>query len=32
MTVEAPNRPRNKLSDLMAEMPEGMPRAEGWDD
>ncbi len=32
MTVEAPTRPRYKLADLMAEMPEGLPRVEGWDD
>ncbi|MBY0416578.1 MAG: AbrB/MazE/SpoVT family DNA-binding domain-containing protein [Pararheinheimera sp.] len=32
MTVEAPTRPRYKLADLMAEMPEGLPRIEGWDD
>ena len=32
MTVEAPIRPRYKLTDLMAEMPEGLPRAEGWEE
>ena len=32
MTVEAPVRPRYRLADLMAEMPQGLPRAEGWDD
>lgn len=32
LTVEAPTHPRYKLSDLMAEMPEGLPRLEGWDD
>lgn len=32
MTVEAPARPHYKLSDLMAEMPEGLPRVEGWDE
>jgi antitoxin ChpS len=32
MTVEAPTRPRYKLADLMAEMPEGLPLAEGWDE
>jgi len=32
MTVEAPSRPRYKLADLMAEMPEGLPRVEGWDE
>jgi antitoxin ChpS len=32
MTVEAPSRPRYKLTDLLAEMPDGLPRIEGWDD
>ena len=32
MTVEAPVRPRYRLADLMAEMPQGLPRAEGWDE
>lgn len=32
MTVEAPTRQRYKLADLMAEMPEGLPRVEGWDE
>jgi antitoxin ChpS len=33
MTVEAPTRPRRyKLADLMAEMPQGQPRVEGWDE
>lgn len=32
MTVEAPSRPRYKLADLMAEMPDGLPSVEGWDD
>lgn len=32
MTVEAPTRPRYKLVDLMAEMPDGLPRVEGWDE
>lgn len=32
MTVEAPTRLRYKLADLMAEMPEGLPRVEGWDE
>lgn len=32
MTVEAPTRPRYKLAELMAEMPEGLPRVEGWDE
>jgi antitoxin ChpS len=32
MTVETRARPRYKLADLMAEMPEGLPRAAGWDE
>ena len=32
MTVEAPTHPRYKLTDLMAEMPQGLPRVEGWDE
>ncbi len=32
MTVEAPRRPHYRLADLMAEMPDGLPRVEGWDD
>lgn len=32
MTVEAPTRPRYKLADLIAEMPQGLPRVEGWED
>lgn len=32
MTIEAPTRPRYKLAELMAEMPQGLPRVEGWDD
>lgn len=32
MTVEVPSRPRYKLADLMAEMSEGFPRVEGWDE
>jgi antitoxin ChpS len=32
MTVETPSRPRYKLSDLMAEMHQGLPRVEGWDE
>ncbi len=32
MTIEAPTRPRYKLVDLMAEMPQGLPRVEGWDE
>ena len=26
------DRPRYKLADLLAEMPEGLPRVEGWDE
>jgi antitoxin ChpS len=32
LTIEAPARPRYKLADLLAEMPDGLPRVEGWDD
>lgn len=32
MTVQAPARPRYRLEDLMMEMPDGLPRVEGWDD
>lgn len=32
MTIEAPTRPRYKLADLLAEMPEGLPHVEGWDE
>ena len=32
LTIQATRRPRYKLADLMAEMPEGLPRAEGWDE
>jgi antitoxin ChpS len=32
MTVEAPTRPRYKLAELIAEMPQGFPRVEGWDE
>lgn len=32
MTVEAPTRPRYHLADLMAEMPQGLPLVEGWDE
>jgi len=32
MTVEVPSKPRYKLAQLMAEMPEGLPRVEGWDE
>jgi antitoxin ChpS len=32
MTIEAPTRPRYKLANLLAEMPDGLPRVERWDD
>lgn len=32
MIIEAPSRPRYQLSDLMAEMPDGLPMVEGWDE
>lgn len=32
MTVQAPCRPRYALADLLAEMPYGLPRVEGWDE
>ncbi len=32
MTIQAPTKPHYKLADLMAEMPDGLPRVEGWDD
>lgn len=32
MTVTAPTRPKYKLADLMAEMPDGLPRVAGWDE
>lgn len=32
LTIEAPTRPRYTLADLLAEMPDGLPRVEGWDD
>lgn len=31
LTVEALRRPRYTLAGLLAEMPEGLPRFEGWD-
>lgn len=32
MTIEAPSLPkRYKLADLMAEMPDDLPMAKGWD-
>jgi antitoxin ChpS len=32
MTVEAPVRPRSKLAELMAEMPQGLPRVADWEE
>lgn len=32
MTVEAFTRQRYNLAELMAEMPKGFPRVEGWDE
>ena len=32
MTIEAPTRPRYRLSDLLDEMTSDLPRVEGWDD
>ena len=32
MTVEASTRPRYKLADLMAEMPQGLPQVKNWDE
>ena len=32
MTVEATPKRRYKLADLMAEMPDGLPRVEGWEE
>lgn len=32
ITVEALNRPRYNLAELMAEMPKGFPRVDGWDE
>ena len=32
MTVEAKKQRKYKLEELMAEMPDGLPRVEGWDD
>jgi hypothetical protein len=29
--IEVPSRPRPKLADLLAEMPDGLLRVEGWD-
>lgn len=32
MQVQAPRRPRYKLATLLAEMPDGLPRVQGWDE
>ena len=32
MTVYARAKPSYRLADLMAEMPDGLPRVEGWDE
>ena len=32
MTIESRARLRYKLADLIAEMPDGLPRVEGWDE
>lgn len=32
LTVEALTLPRYKLEDLLAEMPDGFPRVQGWDE
>lgn len=32
MTVQAPTRRRYRLADLMNEMPDGLPKVEGWDE
>lgn len=32
MNIKAPTRRRYKLADLMAEMPNGLPRVDGWED
>lgn len=32
LVVRAAKRPRYRLSDLLAEMPQQPPRAEGWDE
>lgn len=31
LTIEANTRPKYKLADLMAEMPNEMPMLQGWD-
>ena len=32
IVIKAVKRPKYKLSDLLAEMPDGIPRVEGWDE
>jgi antitoxin ChpS len=32
ITVNARVKPSYRLADLMAEMPDGLPRVEGWDE
>lgn len=32
LTIEANTRPKYKLADLMAEMPDEIPMVKGWDD
>lgn len=32
LTIEVRDQPRCKLADLLAEMPDCFPRAEGWDE
>lgn len=32
LTIEAPTRPRYTLADLLAEMPDGLPRIADWDE
>mgnify|MGYP003616510203 FL=1 len=32
IVIKAAKRPKYKLSDLLAEMPDGIPRVEGWDE
>ena len=32
LTTQASTRPRYKLADLLAQMPDGLPRVDGWED
>lgn len=32
IVIKAARRPKYKLSELLAEMPDGAPRVEGWDE